>query len=375
VNWTGGSCATSTIASYLLVRNWDVSLDDLVAPETPSVGGPMTTPGWRRGGDGLDWLVRDTGSGVERFELRVDGQLVRTEPSACARSGAAFSRVRPCPASRDGRLWLDTAKLADGAHAMELVAFDAGGAAAARAFSVRTDNTAPARPVALRGPEGWRRDPAARLAWDLPGQGAGAPVAAAWVKVGDAPARRVAAPNATTADVVAPGDGETPVRVWLEDEAGNADPGTAASTMLRVDREPPHAAFGEQDPADPERVRLLVQPDRSGVPRAELRFRRRGESAWRSLPVARQTGEVLADLPDERLTAGVYELQAELEDGAGNVSVVETRADGRPAIVEAPLRRMLRLTSELSRAEVAHGERATLTATLREPDGRWVAGA
>jgi hypothetical protein len=314
--------------------------------------------------------------------LRVDGQLVRADPSSCARSGGVYSRVRPCPGTRSGTLTLDTAALADGSHDLQVAVWDAGGNGWSREATGRVDNTAPARPRDVTAPEAWRRDPAARVTWTLPPQGAGSPVAAAWVQVGGAAPVRLAGAR-TAADVVAPADGETPVRVWLEDEAGNADPSSAAAVTLRVDREPPGAVFGEQDPADPQRVRLLLAPDRSGIATATLGYRLRGESGWRTLDSSRHGDELLADLPDEQLTAGVYELRGVVTDGAGNVTEATGRGDGRPAIVEAPLRRTLRLAVELTDggaargadAEVAQAARPALTGALREPDGRWVAGA
>ena len=82
-----------------------------------------------------------------------------------------------------------------------------------------------------------------------------------------------------------PKPGEWQLRLWLEDEAGNADRERAIAVgVLRFDDNPPSLALAPQDDDDPTRVRALASDATSGISSGQIEARRAGEDAWRVLP-------------------------------------------------------------------------------------------
>ena len=91
----------------------------------------------------------------------------------------------------------------------------------------------------------------------------------------------------TSADGIrVPGPGQWRARVWLRDAAGNQDPSHPAETILRFDDQAPSLSFLAPSPDRPALVRVKAQDVGSGLGVREILLRRRGSSAWTSLPVA-----------------------------------------------------------------------------------------
>lgn len=115
--------------------------------------------------------------------------------------------------------------------------------------TVRYAVSPPAAPSNLRRDDSaeWQRDPLVRLTWDLPSI-EGAPVTKAWVRrcdaaddAGDDCDLPVEAATMTSADVELPADGPHRLEVWLENAAGLSQQSAAATTVARLDTEPPQA--------------------------------------------------------------------------------------------------------------------------------------
>ena len=203
------------------------------------------------------------------------------------------------PRDRAGTLSLDTSRL-PGHSRVKVAATDAADQASDATSTLRVDRTAPAPPgdlVVMRNADG-----TLALLWKNPDQGSAAPIAAARYEVvceragsGCAGGPWPAAQGLARSTSLAMPGGEHIVKVWLQDEAGNADPANAATltfdpsklTSRTVNTNPPVLTAG---PAPSPRLRSrgragrvhadAVRDDRSG-----------GERTDRGSGVAEQTGK------------------------------------------------------------------------------------
>jgi hypothetical protein len=95
---------------------------ELVDPELPSFSA-VSGEGWKAepvdGQDKIDFAVADAGGGVKEVSFSVDGVVQTTKSTGCV----AELRV-PCPATSTGSFTLDTTRLSEGAHDLELRVID-----------------------------------------------------------------------------------------------------------------------------------------------------------------------------------------------------------------------------------------------------------
>jgi hypothetical protein len=116
----------------------DMLLNDAAPPSAGSVGGPLLAAGTLAGAQSVTFHATDHGSGVYKGSLVVDGTVVTENVldavgGACAEYGAspdglpAYLNTRPCRASVDGLLTLNTDVLAPGAHDLSIRVSDAAG--------------------------------------------------------------------------------------------------------------------------------------------------------------------------------------------------------------------------------------------------------
>nr|MDQ6914325.1 hypothetical protein [Actinomycetota bacterium] len=242
--------------------------------------------------------------------------------------------------------------------------------------SIRVDNHAPAEPraVELAGGEGWRRDNDFALGWQSP-PGQAAPIVRAHWRLcggGDCTTReRAGAGIHQLGGLRAPGTGDHTLTVWLEDEAGNADPGFASSPIhLRLDQVPPRSpGFDPPDPADPRRLALAVSDEGAGVTSASIQLRPRAGGDWRTLPTELAGGRAWTQVPDLELPDGAYDARALLRDGAGNEATVTADVLGRGASIVLPVRTVTRIAAR-ARLQLAFGRAGRLTGTLSTDRGR-----
>jgi len=140
-----------------------------------------------------------------------------------------------------------------------------------------------------------------------------------------------------------PARGEWRARFWLEDEAGNQNPGTAEEVRLAFDDDPPRLAFLPPDPEDPSRIRVSVSDDTSAPARGEIEARREGDDNWRSLESKLEGPSLSALLDDEALPDGLYSLRARVFDLASNERSTTEDANGKPVKIALPVRVRTRL--------------------------------
>lgn len=342
-------------------------VEDYTPPGPPSLSGVAT--GWNSGQRRLSYSASDPSSGIESVTLTIDGNLHRTNAHSCTRLPAGgYQQPIPCVTSTGGEFALnEPGQLADGRHTLTVTARDAGGEAGSAAQDFWVDNHAPAHPVglAVAGGEGWRTANDFTLTWENPQHGAGSPIAAAYYKIGSPPTTPTdgtrVAPDGTIEGLRVPGNGDWPVYVWLEDEAGNAHPANSAAVHLRLDNAAPALAFANaRDAHNPAEVRVATADPHSGVAGGQIAIRRRGIADWHVLETRRDGTDLVAAVPDDRLERGTYELQATASDVVGNAATTGLRADGREMVLDLPLRGDTSLSAGLSRR--ARGARGARTA-------------
>ena len=135
-----------------------------------------------------------------------------------------------------------------------------------------------------------------------------------------------------------PRPGDWRVTLWLEDEAGNADP-ERSSTIRSLRFDERCAGLGlRRGTRFRSGTGSCHGPGRDlQIGEAWIEARRRGENAWRSLPTAIEPQGFSAVLDDERLPKGRYDLRARARDLAGNERTID-RVDGKPATRTLPIR-------------------------------------
>jgi hypothetical protein len=133
-----GSLDCGPFPAQVTVTRAEIGLTDSTAPEGFETGGALTGTDPVRGDAGLSVHAFDTGGGVYRVALSVDGEEVARQVlddagGTCADVEPAnddpheFGTSRPCPLSANATVQLDTAVFRDGQHAVHATVEDAGG--------------------------------------------------------------------------------------------------------------------------------------------------------------------------------------------------------------------------------------------------------
>lgn len=343
--------------AHATMWNSHVVVDDYTSPRAASLYG--VSSGWNSGTKTLKYNAGDIGGGVEHVNLSVDGDVPQTRVHSCRRvSGGGYTRPQPCPTSSvvsSFAINSSRGRLDDGSHSLVVTTFDAAGNTSSVRKPFRVDNHAPPAvgSLAVAGGQGWHRRNGFAVAWRNPAAENGAPVAAVRYKLGGPPRNagdgtRVAGAEVSRLSLRMPSDGDRPLYVWVEDEAGNSDFRTARAVRLRLDATAPAAAFqASEDPANPREIRAALRERTSGIASAAMEFRPLGSGSWRSLAAHREGSELVATFPEDRVPRGSYELRARVRDRAGNATDARRRRDGRPMTVRSPLRPATVLTAGL----------------------------
>jgi hypothetical protein len=163
-------CGTGEGAE-LRMRRLVFALRDRVAPIL-GLGGPLLAPGSRRGHQQLTAVAGDTGGGVRRIVVQVNGDIVHAGALPCALTRDFALRLRPCPSPATTTVTAATSSgpFRQGPNDLRVCAFDYATATDANrdceSRRVRVDN---ACPLSER--------PGARLRARLRGHGGSATIA------------------------------------------------------------------------------------------------------------------------------------------------------------------------------------------------------
>ena len=205
----------------------------MIDPAPPAVApltGTLVAPGWHSGVEPVNLSATDA-SGVKSLSLVAGDTRLLDSQQTCD-----YSRMQPCPASLQQTVSVDTAKLTDGTYELKETATDAADQPGTQTATLKVDRHAPEKPTDLaveRNPDG-----TLAFAWTNPDQGTAAPISGARYEVCDAlgvgcvAGGLIAGPNIARLGAVSIPAGEHVVRVWLQDEAGNADSAGAATITV-----------------------------------------------------------------------------------------------------------------------------------------------
>ncbi|MGB7589092.1 MAG: Ig-like domain repeat protein [Solirubrobacterales bacterium] len=316
-----------------------------------NTGAPFLGGQWVRGTQVVTYAWSDVGSGIRMERVRIDGadRFTIDHAGECdtgySQQNGEFARVfSPCAqAAGIGRSYtFDTASLADGPHTAQACTqdyaqwkgLDGTGSESCDQRTIRTDNTAPAKPAAL---EVTSANPARYLThfgarWSLPTD-SGSPITNVHYDVIDAagnvvsPAQTLSATNPVELkDVAGPAQsGDYRLRVWLEDQVGYSGP--AATAPIPHDTTPPAAPqdLHVSGPTTAHRVDKLDLRWRditdSGSPINAAHYQVVDSSGAVAIPTQTVSGENVEAIngvqtPSQR---GDYTLRVWLSDQEGNV--------------------------------------------------------
>lgn len=329
--------------SWSALRTLTITVDDPTAPGAWMNAGTLLEKGWRRGQQFVAVSGYDAGAGVRFGETRLDGARVGLTEYPCAKASIGGewrgTRMQPCTTNVSDFHWVSTNGFSDGPHSLVHCSTDfAANSACAPARTILIDNNPPAHPkaVALAGGENWRRVNDFDLGWENPGQGAASRIAGApWRVVGhagyDTGVRFAAGTDRRSlANLSVPASGRYSLQIWLRDEAGNEDPGTAVTVPLRFDDLRPEVRFSNE-PAETQ-VKAEVSDLHSGPAAGQILYRRVDQDAWIELPTklapADRPGHAHLVAPMPELGVGTYVFRADATDAAGNAAATNLRADG-----------------------------------------------
>ena len=349
-------CARSADKSCLLdpgswsgIRSLTIDVFDGYAPVPGNPGADLAAGGWRRGAQRVNYWDSDTGGGVRFSETLLDGNRVGLTEYPCAKAMIdgewRATQMRPCPLGAADEVIVQTTNFSDGPHALSRCATDfAGNSACIFPTTVLIDNNPPAHPrsLSLAGGEGWRRVDDFDISWVDPDQGQASPIGGAYWRITGPSGYDTGVQYASGRGIAALADRKLPrpgvysFRIWLRDEAGNSDSGTAIELPLRLDDVPPGVAFEPVDEETtselPHAVSAEVHDEDSGAAGGTVSYRRVNAESWTELPTRmedRAAGgkRLVAPVPDD-LEPGTYVFRAEASDNAGNSAATTRRADG-----------------------------------------------
>jgi hypothetical protein len=282
-----------------------------------------------------------------------DGPYVCSETETDLRGGA-------------GADTLEIADLPEGISYVHAVAVSGSSmrSASAGTAMLKVDETDPT--TTLAGvPDGWSNRPllvkatAQDGASGMEADGAGGPFTAIRI---DGGAPITASGNSVAATVIE--SGAHRIECYGRDAAGNVADGrrgngAPASTVVRIDRDPPRVAFvNAQDPRDPERIEAQTSDPLSGLApgRGSIAVRR-ADSRGRfvDLPTQLADGILRARWDSEAEPPGEYEFRAIAYDRAGNSSASSMRTNGKPMRLSAPLKVHTALIADSGGRRVRYG--------------------
>lgn len=238
--------------SWAAMYGANITLADSTPPTLNAPAGALWEPGqdagFHKGTESVTTTAQDIGGGVKNIILAADGQPIETYHATCD-----YTFAQPCPSSTGPQtLTLPTTQLADGTHALTLLATDAANNQSTIATAdITIDNNPPPPPTELTAIPTQAGGSTFTATWtDPPGQIA--PITSATYQL--CPANRQGACGTATtttstgpATVAVPSAGNWDLAVWLTNAAGNSTATNSAHTTITV---PQATSNNEQDGSD-----------------------------------------------------------------------------------------------------------------------------
>jgi hypothetical protein len=244
-----GNCAPGDV-NFRIFRS-RVALHDSSSPGIGSISGEALDEGVFSGTETLTLNATDTGSGVYRLIVNLDGtdtlfKVINTDGGRCADIDASnaspyeFTAAQPCPLSNSGDVEIDTTQLPEGAHTLRLKVEDAAGnkTTAYGPVTKTVDNVPPPQPTTAPSVAGTAKEGNVLVADKGAWSGDGVTFTYQWERCDAAGANCVAIPGATgqTYTVTAEDAGKR-VRVLITAKNGEGTTTAASSpTGVAVDK-------------------------------------------------------------------------------------------------------------------------------------------
>lgn len=346
----------------------------------PGAVEPLTSPGWigRSAFPFTVHLTHPSGplpiSGLRGYAVSTD-----TSPTGSPCVGGTCTAVET---DLQGGVAADSlliGELPEGINYVHAVAVSGSGTPSVPTGTsiLRVDKTEPLTRID-GAPTGWSSEPvkltaeASDAASGMASTGtAGSPFTAIQIDNG---APTIAPGASVSATVIA--SGVHTIAYYARDAAGNVADGAIANgrtnrppatTVVRIDREPPQLAFAvAQNAGDPELIEARAEDRYSGLDpsRGSIAVRRVGAGErFAALPTQISAGTLRARWDSSAFPAGEYEFRATAYDAAGNGVASLDRADGTAMRLSGPLKVPVRL--------LIHGAKER---SVRYGRGTWFAG-
>ena len=314
----------------------------------PAPVGLIAPSGWVRAGREVELAIDRSPatpppSGVRGYAVTVDHG---TGDAPCAGRERCEPQEVDATAAASGVIAVGP--LTEGVNLARIVAVSGSGLTSASAGSteLRVDGTPPS--VTLTAPSGWSAGPVAVTASardDGSGMAAAGPAGAFTAVAVDGGVASVS-PGATATALVHD-EGAHGVGAYASDAVGNFSAGGESSeppwsAIVRIDETAPVVSFAvRQDPAEPERIVARVEDALAGssTDRGAIAIRPFGSTAlFEPIPTSVGAGRLTAHWDSDSYPVGRYEFRATGYDVAGNRKTTELRGDGRPLVLENPVK-------------------------------------
>jgi hypothetical protein len=152
---------------------------------------------------------------------------------------------------------------------------------------------------------------------------------------------------------------------------------TCLDRRVLIDNGAPEAAFRGRTDRDPELISASVSDAHSGLAALTIEYRRLPDGPWVRLETEPVEGGVRGRVDSSAPSPGRYLFRLRASDAAGNSVTVSRRPDGRPMVLDFPLRERTLLRSRIRSLghRVAYGARPRVSGRLGTGAGEGVAGA
>ena len=171
-------------------------------------------------------------------------------------------------------------------------------------------------------------------------------------------------------------DGANRLTVCARDFGSPANRSCLERRVL-VDNGAPEAGFRGRTDDDPEVISASVSDAHSGLAAVAIEYRRLPDGPWVGVETEPVEGGVRARVDSSAPPPGRYLFRLRATDAAGNSVVVSRRPNGRPMVLDFPIRERTLLSSSIRSLghRLPYGARPRISGRLRTGSGRGVAGA